>query len=121
MSRLMYQGVPGVEDTSFAEDELCTAHDTQSTDEDPKLREECGVCAIHGHPDAARQAYLALYALQHRGQESGGIATADGHQLANIKGMASSLRSSRTTCYASCLAPWPSDTRATPPPVIRPC
>ena len=56
-------------------------------DEDPKLREECGVVAIHGHPDAARQAYLALYALQHRGQESAGIATADGQFLANIKGM----------------------------------
>jgi len=43
--------------------------------------------AIYGHPDAARQAYLGLYALQHRGQESAGIATADGHHLANIKGM----------------------------------
>jgi amidophosphoribosyltransferase len=56
-------------------------------DADPKLREECGVVAIHGHPDAARQAYLGLYALQHRGQESAGIATADGQHLANIKGM----------------------------------
>jgi len=52
-----------------------------------KLREECGVVAIHGHPDAARQVYLGLYALQHRGQESAGIATADGLHLANIKGM----------------------------------
>ena len=31
-----------------------------------KLREECGVVAVHGHPDASRQAYLALYALQPR-------------------------------------------------------
>ncbi|HEX3438558.1 MAG TPA: amidophosphoribosyltransferase [Pseudacidobacterium sp.] len=54
---------------------------------DDKLREECGVVAIHGHPDAARQAYLGLYALQHRGQESAGIATADGTTLSNIKGM----------------------------------
>ena len=52
-----------------------------------KLHEECGVVAIYGHPDAAREAYLALYALQHRGQESAGIATADGQHLANIKGM----------------------------------
>src|ERR1700752_4151173 len=52
-----------------------------------KLREECGVVAVHGHPDAARQAYLALYALQHRGQESAGIATADYTTLSNIKGM----------------------------------
>jgi len=52
-----------------------------------KLREECGVVAIYNHPNAAREAYLSLYALQHRGQESAGIATADGHHLANIKGM----------------------------------
>lgn len=52
-----------------------------------KLREECGVVAIHSHPEAARQAYLALYALQHRGQESAGIATADYENLWNIKGM----------------------------------
>jgi len=52
-----------------------------------KLREECGIVAIHNHPDAARQAYLALYALQHRGQESAGIATADYENMWNIKGM----------------------------------
>lgn len=55
--------------------------------EDDKLREECGVVAVHGHPEAARQVYLALYALQHRGQESAGIATADYRSLFNIKGM----------------------------------
>ena len=52
-----------------------------------ELHEECGVVAIYGHPHAAREAYLGLYALQHRGQESAGIATADGSHLANIKGM----------------------------------
>ena len=52
-----------------------------------ELHEECGVVAIYGHPHAAREAYLGLYALQHRGQESAGIATADGLHLANIKGM----------------------------------
>ena len=52
-----------------------------------KLREECGVVAVFNHPDAARQVYLALYALQHRGQESAGIATADYENLWNIKGM----------------------------------
>src|ERR1700743_1950540 len=88
MSRLLHQGVPGVEDDSLALTRLPSVPNSLSpVEEDPKLREECGVCAIHGHPDAARQAYLALYALQHRGQESGGIATADGLQLANIKGM----------------------------------
>ena len=52
-----------------------------------KLREECGVAAVFNHPEAARQIYLQLYALQHRGQESAGIATADGTHLSNIKGM----------------------------------
>ncbi len=46
-----------------------------------KLREECGVFAIVSHPEAARLAYLGLYALQHRGQESAGIATSDGRKL----------------------------------------
>ena len=42
--------------------------------ESDKLREECGVAAIYGHPEASKLAYLSLYALQHRGQESAGIA-----------------------------------------------
>jgi len=85
MTRRLYQGVAGVAETAG---QLTTVHCPLSTvAAGDKLREECGVVAIHGHPDAARQAYLALYALQHRGQESAGIATADGHHLANIKGM----------------------------------
>ena len=46
-----------------------------------KLREECGVMAIYNHADAARLTYWGLYALQHRGQESAGIASADGHNV----------------------------------------
>ena len=42
-----------------------------------KLREECGVVAIYGHPEASKLAYLSLYALQHRGQESAGIAASN--------------------------------------------
>jgi amidophosphoribosyltransferase len=47
-------------------------------DETPfdKLHEECGVFAIYGHPEASNLVYLGLYALQHRGQESAGIAAA---------------------------------------------
>ena len=63
---------------------ISPCHPVASGDE---LHEECGVVAIYGHPHAAREAYLGLYALQHRGQESAGIATADGSRLANIKGM----------------------------------
>jgi amidophosphoribosyltransferase len=46
-----------------------------------KFKEECGVFGIFGHPEAANMAYLGLYALQHRGQESGGIAASDGEQV----------------------------------------
>ncbi len=38
-----------------------------------KFHDECGVVGIYGHVDAANLAYLGLYALQHRGQESAGI------------------------------------------------
>jgi amidophosphoribosyltransferase len=43
-----------------------------------RFRDECGLMAVHGHPEAANIAYLGLYALQHRGQESAGICTAQG-------------------------------------------
>ena len=40
-----------------------------------KFHDECGVFAIYGHPEAAKVANLGLHALQHRGQESAGIAS----------------------------------------------
>src|SRR5687767_4849493 len=46
-----------------------------------KFKDECGVFGIFGHPEAANLTYLGLYALQHRGQESSGIATADGQRM----------------------------------------
>ncbi|MDX2149813.1 MAG: amidophosphoribosyltransferase [Bryobacteraceae bacterium] len=52
-----------------------------------KFHEECGVFAIYGHPEAANLAYLGLHALQHRGQESAGIATSDGKFIHCHKGM----------------------------------
>ncbi len=52
-----------------------------------KLHEECGVFAIYGHPEAANMAYLGLYQLQHRGQESAGIATSDGRDIHCYKHM----------------------------------
>ena len=42
-----------------------------------KFREECGVFGVLGRQDAANLVYLGLYALQHRGQESAGIASVD--------------------------------------------
>ena len=88
MTRLLFQGVEGVADRTVDLRSLVPGPSSPvSVDAGDKLHEECGVVAIHGHPDAAREVYLGLYALQHRGQESAGIATADGHRLANIKGM----------------------------------
>ena len=46
-----------------------------------KLKDECGVFGIFGHPEAANLTYLGLYALQHRGQESAGIVAADGERM----------------------------------------
>lgn len=48
---------------------------------DDRLREECGVFGIFGHPDAAALTALGLHALQHRGQEAAGIVTYDGNQF----------------------------------------
>jgi len=46
-----------------------------------KPREACGVVGVFGHPEAAKLVYLALYSLQHRGQESAGIVASDGKNV----------------------------------------
>lgn len=57
------------------------------TDED-KPKEECGVVGIYApSEDAARIAFFGLFALQHRGQESAGIAVSDGYRVRMEKGM----------------------------------
>jgi amidophosphoribosyltransferase len=52
-----------------------------------KPEEECGIVGVFGHSKAANLAYLGLYALQHRGQESTGIASSDGHHIYRYAGM----------------------------------
>ncbi|MGN6216804.1 MAG: class II glutamine amidotransferase, partial [Solirubrobacterales bacterium] len=49
-------------------------------------REECGVFGVYapGH-DVSRLAYFGLYALQHRGQESAGIATCEGGMITTLR------------------------------------
>jgi len=57
---------------------------TKLTPFDPdadRLREECGVFGIFGHPDAAAITALGLHALQHRGQEAAGIVSFDGSRF----------------------------------------
>ena len=48
---------------------------------------ECGVCGIYDHKDASKLSYFGLYALQHRGQESAGIASSNGEKVRLYKNM----------------------------------
>ncbi len=52
-----------------------------------KPRESCGIFGICDHAEAAPLTYFGLYALQHRGQESAGIATIRGDSIVEHKGM----------------------------------
>jgi amidophosphoribosyltransferase len=57
---------------------------SESSEFDPdgdRLREECGVFGVFGHPDAAAITALGLHALQHRGQEAAGITSFDGKRF----------------------------------------
>ncbi|HEV8144380.1 MAG TPA: amidophosphoribosyltransferase [Methylomirabilota bacterium] len=54
---------------------------------DDKFHDECGLFGIWNHAEAANVTYLGLYALQHRGQESAGIAATDGDNFHIEKAM----------------------------------
>jgi len=47
----------------------------------------CGIFGIYNHPEASNLAYLGLYALQHRGQESAGIVSSDHRHLHHYRQM----------------------------------
>jgi len=49
--------------------------------QDDKFHDECGVFGVFGHPEASNIAYLGIHALQHRGQESAGIAALEAGQI----------------------------------------
>src|SRR5439155_9433846 len=55
--------------------------------EDDRFHDECGLFGIWNHPEASNVAYLGLYALQHRGKESAGIAATDGINFHTEKAM----------------------------------
>jgi amidophosphoribosyltransferase len=61
------------------DDSLSRAFDAELNAD--RLREECGVFGILGHPDAAAITTLGLHALQHRGQEAAGIVSYDGKRF----------------------------------------
>lgn len=56
-------------------------------DENDKLRDECGVIGVFGAENAAALTYFGLYSLQHRGQESAGIAVSDYNEIKLHKDM----------------------------------
>ena len=64
---------------------MSQASDTFELDEfdldSDRLREECGVFGIFGHPESAAITALGLHALQHRGQEAAGIVSFDGRRF----------------------------------------
>ena len=59
-----------------------------------KFHDECGVFGILNHKDAANLVYLGLYALQHRGQESAGIASVSRDQTRSEANIGESIGSS---------------------------
>jgi amidophosphoribosyltransferase len=62
--------------------DISESRDAEPLDLDAdRLREECGVFGIFGHPDAAAITALGLHALQHRGQEASGIVSFDGKRF----------------------------------------
>jgi amidophosphoribosyltransferase len=64
------------------------AEPTGAPDERSGARDECGVFAVYARGErAATLAYYGLYALQHRGQESAGIAVSDGRHILVTKEM----------------------------------
>ena len=67
------------EDVKLNDDQLCAASDPSDPGDDDKLHEECGVFGVWAPGrDVARITYFGLRALQHRGQDSAGIAVGDG-------------------------------------------
>jgi amidophosphoribosyltransferase len=61
--------------------------DLNATWRDDKFHDECGLFGVWNHTEAANVTYLGLYALQHRGQESAGIAATDGDNFHIEKAM----------------------------------
>jgi len=55
--------------------------------DDDHFHDECGIFGVFNHQEAANLTYLGLYAQQHRGQESAGIVSTDGHNFHTHRGV----------------------------------
>lgn len=62
-------------------------HTHRGPDSPRHSREKCGLFGVFGHSGAAEICYFGLHALQHRGQESAGIAITDGETINCVTGM----------------------------------
>ena len=51
-----------------------------------RMNEKCAVVGVFNAKNSALLCYYSLFAMQHRGQESSGISTTDGHKITTIKG-----------------------------------
>ena len=60
---------------------VCAMTDDDFDLDADRLKEECGVFGIFGHPESAAITALGLHALQHRGQEAAGIVSFDGKRF----------------------------------------
>jgi amidophosphoribosyltransferase len=60
---------------------------SEEHDRPGKPREACGLFGIYGHDEAVYNTFLGLYALQHRGEESCGIASTNGTEILSHRAM----------------------------------
>jgi len=68
-------------------DQSCEEQVGDDQEIDDHFHDECGVFGVFEHPEAANLTYLGLYAQQHRGQESAGIVSTDGHSFNSHRGV----------------------------------
>lgn len=90
--------------------------------DDDKLKEECGIYGVIGVADAANFVALGLHALQHRGQEAGGIVCHHPDHGFNNARRFGYVRDNFTDQNLMATLPgrWPSVTSATPPQAAKP-
>jgi amidophosphoribosyltransferase len=95
-----------------------------------QYKDHCGLFGAFGVPDAVELTYLGLYAQQHRGQESAGIASVQGNRLVSHKNMGlvsdvfsrdtiASLKSSRAIGHVRYSTTGASNTRNAQPLVVE--